>query len=62
MSTATGTEVAGTLLAKSTDSTAGIGTMESTALVSTIMAESAAIGSRITRTGQSAVNVTSTEG
>ena len=51
----TGTEVARTLLAKSTDSAAGIMTMKSTTLVSSIMAYGAAIGSIIGRTGQSAI-------
>ncbi len=37
-------------------------TGERTALVSSIMADSAAIGSCITRTGQSAVNMTAKEG
>ncbi len=55
---AAGTDVARTLLANCTDSAAGIMTMEGTALVSGIMAGSAAIGSGITRTGQSAVNGT----
>ena len=58
MGPAAGTEVAGTLLAKSTDSAAWIMTMERTALVSAIMADSAAIGSGIRRTGQSTVNGT----
>ncbi len=55
---ATGTDVARTLLANGTDSAAGIMTMECTTLVSSIMADGAAIGSGITRTGQSAVKVT----
>ena len=59
MRTATGTEVAGVLVAKSRDLAAGIVTMERTGLVSSIMAECAAIGSGITRTGQSTVNMTS---
>ena len=54
---ATGTEVAETLLANSTDSAAMILTMEGTAFVSAIMAQTAAIGSVITRTGQSAVHI-----
>ena len=58
---AAGTEVAGMLLAKSTDPAAGIMAMESTALVSSIMTVSAAIGSIITRTGQSTMNGTGTE-
>ena len=57
---AAGTEVAGMLLAKSTDPAAGIMAMESTALVSSIMTVSAAIGSIITRTGQSTMNGTGT--
>ncbi len=40
------------------DSIAVIGRMEGTGLVSTIMAVTAAMGSGITRTGQSAVNMT----
>ena len=44
------------------DSIAGIGRMESTTLVSSIMAVTAAIGSGITRTGQSRVNGTSKKG
>ena len=55
---AAGTEVAGTLLSNSTDSAAWILTVEGTTLVSLIMAEYAAIGSIITRTGQSTVNMT----
>ena len=58
MSTASGTEVAMTLIAKSMDFPAGIMTMESTKLVSTIMADGAAIGSIMTRTGQSALKGT----
>ena len=41
---------------------AGIMTMEGTTLVSTIMTDCAAIGSGITRTGQSTLNGTSKKG
>ena len=41
---------------------ARIMTVDGTALVSIIMTDSAAIGSRITRTGQSTVNMTSKQG
>ena len=59
MSTAAGgTEVAGMLMENSMDSAAGIMTVEGTTLVSTIMADSAAIGSGIDRTGQSTMNRT----
>ena len=46
------------VMAVGMDSIAGIGSMESTALVSTIMAVTAAMGSGITRTGQSSVKMT----
>ena len=54
----TGTEVAGMLVANGMDLAAVIMTMEGTTLVSSIMADSAAIGSIITRTGQSTLNRT----
>ena len=55
----TGTEVGRMVMAVGMDSFAGIGRMESTTLVRTIMAVTAAIGSCITRTGQSSVKRTS---
>ena len=58
MSTATGTEVAMMMVANGMVFVAMMVTMESTSLVSTIMTERAAIGSCITRTGQSAMNGT----
>ena len=54
----TGTEVGRMVMAVGMDSVAWIGRMESTALVSTIITVCAAIGSGITRTGQSSVNGT----
>ena len=48
-----GTEVGRMVMAVRMDSIAWIGRMECTALLSTMMAESAAMGSIITRTGQS---------
>ena len=54
-----GTEVGRMVMAVSMDSVAWIGRMESTTFVRTIMAVSAAIGSCITRTGQSSMNGTS---
>ena len=54
----TGTEVGRMVMAVGMDSVARIGRMESTGLVSTIMAVRAAIVSCIARTGQSAVNGT----
>ena len=56
--TASGTEVALMMMANRMVFVAGIMTMEGTALVSTIITVGAAIGSRITRTGQSTMNVT----
>ena len=53
-----GTEVGRMVVAIGMDSIAGIGRMESTRLVRWIMAVTAAIGSGIRRTGQSAVNGT----
>ena len=53
-----GTEVGRMVMAVRMDSVAGIGRMESTTLVRSIMAETAAIGSGITRTGQSSLNGT----
>ena len=59
---ASGTEVAGTLLAKSKDSAALILTMETnvegTTLVSSIMVKEPAFGQIIARMGQSALNMT----
>ena len=46
------------VMAVGMDSIAGIGRMECTTLVSTIMAVTAAMGSIIPRTGQSSVNMT----
>ena len=57
-----GTEVGRMVVAIGMDSIALIGRMERTGLVRWIMAVSAAIGSGITRTGQSAVNMTPKEG
>ena len=58
MGNPSGTEVAETMLANNTDSAAGILTMEKvTGLVSSFMAETAAIGSAIARTGQSSANI-----
>ena len=51
-----------TLMANGMDFPALIMTVEGTALVSTIMTVSAAIGSGITRTGQSTVKMTAKEG
>ncbi len=56
---AAGTEVGRMVVAVCMDSVALIGRMEGTALVSSIMTVPAAIGSCITRTGQSTVNMTS---
>ena len=53
-----GTEVGRMVMAVSMDSFAGMGRMESTTLVRRIMAVTAAIGSCITRTGQSSVKGT----
>ena len=53
-----GTEVGRMVMAVGMDSVAGIWRMESTTLVRSIMAVAAAIGSRITRTGQSSVKGT----
>ena len=58
MGTATGTEVAMMMVANGMVFVAMILTMEGTGLVSTIMTDGAAIGSIITRTGQSSMNGT----
>ena len=57
--TAGGTEVALMMMAKRMVFVAGMMPVDCTRLVSTIMTYSAAIGSGITRTGQSAMNGTS---
>ncbi len=54
----TGTEVGRMVVAVRMDSIAVIVRMESTTLVSSIMADGAAIGSCITWTGQSSMNMT----
>ena len=56
--TAAGTEVALMMMANGMVFVARIMTVECTALVSTIITDGAAIGSCITRTGQSTVNGT----
>ena len=53
-----GTDVGRMVMAVGMDSIAWIGRLDATTLVSTIMAFSAAIGSGITRTGQSTMNGT----
>ena len=58
MGTSAGTEVALMMVANGMVFVALIVSMEGTSLVSAIMADSAAIGSIITRTGQSTVNMT----
>ena len=55
---ATGTEVALMMMANRMVFVAGMMTMDGTSLVSTIITVSAAIGSCITTTGQSTVNMT----